>query len=303
MTLLTLILNAGWEDICNRLNRETDFFLKDGIVIDRNIEKVGKEIYITYSVKELNTKKYTADDFKYIFKYYMANIFSEIIINNIEERLAYKILSSQYFYFGLQERKAILKHFNNIQKDEMYQYEEGVLCTISKKAKIVQQMMNYFMENDAIHMEGFIRFRLRSYTEELENNIDRAVEDFIMEKEYNEFIRLLRYFVDIQEAKIDTVHVLMSENGNYHLYDSKNRMINNEYLEDLALEMADKDISCDDLLISSLITLAPKKVGIHFSANGPRKEIVETIQKVFSDRVYICSGCNLCGSVKNIKQE
>ncbi|QZY56292.1 putative sporulation protein YtxC [Crassaminicella profunda] len=303
MTLMTIILNECWKDIYNRLDHEMDFFLKDGIIIDKNIEKIGRETYISYSVEETCLKYYTIDEFEHIFKYYIANIFSEIIIHDMEEKMAYDILSNEYDYFGLQERKAILKHFNNIQKDEMYKYEKGSSCTISRRTKIVQQMMDYFIENDVIHLEGFLRFRLRSYIEELENSIDRAVEDFLMEKEYNEFIRLLRYFVDIQEAKIDTVNVLMTEDGNYQLYDDKNKMIKNEYLEDLALEMADKDISYDDLLISSLITLAPKKIIIHFSTNSSKKEIIDTIQNVFSDRVYICTESNLCGSIHNLKQE
>lgn len=303
MTLLTVIFNECWEDAYDTLNDEMDFFLKEGIVIDKSIEKIKKDIYINYSIKELDLKKYTADDFKHIFKYYMANILSNQMIEYMEEKLAYKILCKEYYYFGLQERKGIFKHFRDIQKDEMCKYEDGVVCRISRKSKIVQLVMDYFMGNNAIHMEGFVRFRLSNYIEELENNIDKAVEDFLMEKEYNEFIRLLRYFVDIQEAKIDVVHVLMLDNGHYHLYDSKNRMINNEYLEDLALEMADKDISCDDLLISSLITLVPKKVVMHFSGNASKREIVDTIQNVFSNRVYICNGCDLCGSIKNIKQE
>jgi putative sporulation protein YtxC len=303
MTILTVILNESWEDVYNRLNDEINFFLKEGIVINKNIKKIKKQIYIRYSINELDLKKYTVEDFKHIFKYYMANILSDQMLAYMEEKSAYKMICKEYYYFGLQERKTIFNHFRNIQKDEMCKYEDGVVCRISRKSKIVQQVMDYFMRNNTIHMDGFIRFRLKNYIEEIENNIDRAVEDFLMEKEYNEFIRLLRYFVDIQEAKIDVVHVLMLENGHYHLYDSKNRMINNEYLEDLALEMADQDISCDDLLISSLITLAPEKVVMHFSRNTTKREIIDTIQNVFSDRVYICRGCDLCGSVKNIKQE
>ena len=42
----------------------------------------------------------------------------------------------------------------------------------------------------------------------------------------------------------------------YLLYDQEGRMINNEDLEDLSEEIKEKDMNKDDLLISSLITLA-----------------------------------------------
>ncbi|QEK12506.1 putative sporulation protein YtxC [Crassaminicella thermophila] len=303
MDLMMVILNDCWQSVYDRLDKDINYFNKEGITIDKDIYKQGKITYIQYAVKESSLKNYTTDDFGSVFKYYMANIFSEIILKDMEEKLANKILANQYYYFNLQERKSILKHLKTIQDQEVYKYREDEVCIENRKEKIIQEIISYLRENNIINLKGFVRFRLRSYIEELENNIDKAVEDYLMEKEYNEFIRLLRYFVDIQEAKIDMVNVLIRKDGKYDLYDYQNKSINNEYLEDLALEMADKDISYDDLLISSLITLAPRKIVIHFSSKIKKKEIIETIKNVFSDRVYMCSGCELCLSSQNIIQE
>ena len=33
----------------------------------------------------------------------------------------------------------------------------------------------------------------------------------MVEKEYNEFIKLLKYFVEIQESKVDEVNILIEE--------------------------------------------------------------------------------------------
>ncbi|TCO73669.1 putative sporulation protein YtxC [Marinisporobacter balticus] len=303
MQLMVVVLNECWKFIYDRLEEKINFLKEDEITVHKECYKQGKIIQIEYRVKDSNINPSTIDDFKHKFQYYMANVFSDIIMYDMEEKIAYKILSTDYYYFGLQERKSILSHFKKIQKNEGCQYEEDATCVARRKQKILGQIIDYLEDDNRIHLEGFVRFRLKNYIEELENNIERAIEDFLMEKEYNEFIRLLRYFVDIQDAKIDTVNVLMSQDGKYHLYDDRNSMINNEYIEDLASEMVEKDISYEDLLISALITLAPKKIIMHFSTKIKKKEIIETIKNVFSERVCICSGCDLCLSIKKIKQE
>lgn len=47
--------------------------------------------------------------------------------------------------------------------------------------------------------------------EDLEAVIDKVVERYMVEKEYDEFINLLKYFVDIQENKIDEVNVIIKK--------------------------------------------------------------------------------------------
>ncbi len=303
VNLLTVILKDHSSYIEERLEKEITAFEKEGIVIEKREEIQGKNIIVTYQLLESSLTTYSKEDFKNIFKHYMANAFSDIIVYDMESKLIHKILTDHYYYFTPQEKQSILKHVDGVLDSEEIRYHDGITYKISRKAKILHQIMDFLKENQTIHMDGFVRFRLKTYLYELEEGIDKAVEEFLMEKEYDEFIRLLRYFVDIQEAKIDTANVLISEDGKYVLYDHVNRMINSEYLDDLATEMADKDISYDDLLISSLITLAPKKIVIHFAGKVKNKEIIETIKNVFSNRVYICNGCQLCTLVQRAKKE
>jgi putative sporulation protein YtxC len=86
---------------------------------------------------------------------------------------------------------------------------------------------------------------------------------------------------------VEEVHVVMGENNKYILLDSRLRIINNDLLEDLAKEISHKEISHDDLLISSLITIAPKKIIIHESDRIRNKELLNTINNVFSGKVTL----------------
>ena len=59
----------------------------------------------------------------------------------------------------------------------------------------------------------------------------------------------------------------------------------------------------EDIIISGLITNAPKQVIIHHKENCLNTEFIDTIVNVFGDRVFYCAGCANCEStkLKNIK--
>ncbi|MBS5824887.1 MAG: putative sporulation protein YtxC, partial [Clostridium argentinense] len=119
------------------------------------------------------------------------------------------------------------------------------------------------------------------------------------EKEYNEFIKLLKYFVDVQESKINEVNILIDKDGNYVVRDE----FENDILSNLVNELYDSRISSkvssEDLIISGLITSAPKKIVIHCVENSRNKELIETIKNVFGERVQFCNNCSRCIEYKN----
>jgi putative sporulation protein YtxC len=124
----------------------------------------------------------------------------------------------------------------------------------------------------------------------------------VAEREYNEFIRLLRYFVEIQECKIETVHLFQSQDGKYLLYDKNNNHISSEYFDELKSDILDDTINYDDLLISTLITISPQNIVIHEIESFKNKELIQTIINVFTDRITICNKCDSYNSKKEDKE-
>lgn len=49
---------------------------------------------------------------------------------------------------------------------------------------------------------------MKKYREILERAIDFIVKEYETQKEYKEFLRLLKYFVDVQEMKEESVHIV-----------------------------------------------------------------------------------------------
>lgn len=255
----------------------------DGLDIEE--KKAGNLLFLNYiSDKEYDSS--TIEQLREQLNRYIADIISELILEDMQSRLVEEIIQDEYFYFGAEER-------NKILRDAMAIMWGGnpVACseTIRNRwrERVWKRIMDHLKTSDEMNLNGFIRFRLKDFRYELEKAVDRAVDDLLIEKEYGEFIRLLRYFVEIQEPKVDEIHVVVGEDNRYVLLDSSLRIINNDLLEDLAREISDKEISHDDLLISSLITIAPRKITIHESERIKNKELLNTINNVFSGKVSL----------------
>jgi putative sporulation protein YtxC len=271
---------------------------------------------INYSINEVNSEGSTSiictvndgrfyrekslESYK-VLKTYISNALADYIIRQYEERLLVRIINSNFCYFNAVEKKEILDRALNIIRNDDKTFINS-LFQIRRRNVIVRRLMDYFDNSNNIILDGFVNFRLKEYIKDLEEVVDKAVDDFLMDREYREFIRLLRYFVDIQEPKIDTVHVIVGYDNHYTLLDGSKNEITNECIQEYVTEISEGEINYDDLLVSSLITFAPRKIVIHSSGQFRNKELLETIKNVFAGRVVLCQGCEIC-SVIMVKSE
>jgi len=268
--------------LINRLNSEFKTLSSEGIKFKYRVNYKGN---ITFLGCDSYNRNITTDD----FKFFLANIIAEIIIDDWAQLLVKRIIRDHYYYFSEEEKKSIKnKALELLQKDEIKYYP------LSRKDKVIKRVLEYLERNDELVLEGFINFRLKDYILELEEIVDAAADDFLVEKEYLEFIRLLRYFVDIQEPKVNEVHILLEANNAFKLVDRNGKEIENEFLDGFSIDLMNNSINYEDLLISALITLAPLQVVIHLVNVQEPKETIKTIENVFGKRVKYCKGCSLC---------
>jgi hypothetical protein len=61
-------------------------------------------------------------------------------------------------------------------------------------------------------------------------------------------------------------------------------------MDDLLLN----DINLDDVLISILITVVPRRIVLHNIGDAEKSESVKMIRGVFGDRITECKGCERC---------
>ena len=89
----------------------------------------------------------------------------------------------------------------------------------------------------------------------------------------------------LQEMGARNVLVSMAENGAL-LLDESGKNITKEIIRDLVPESELKNISYDDLLISMMISVAPKKIIVKNKENIKNKQLFKTLEKAFLNVSY-----------------
>ena len=294
MMLLSIGFEQGKCDILSKLEKLVRLLNDKNIRLSLVESDSDGMHFIKCVVNDEDIKGCNVSGLKKDFDIYAANIIYEIIVDNFQVETITKFLKENHSYFKDNEIDEIASRCVGILSGTTTLAGSDYLFGLNMKESMIEKIYEYVSENSDIILEGFIRFRLREFNSTIEDIADRVVEEYLVEREYNEFIKLLKYFVDIQESRIETVNIVAEYDGSYCMYDGMNNEVTEEFLRDLMNGGADSDINHDDLLVSSLITTAPKLIILHNVTNIKNKEMVETIKSVFGDRVKTCPGCSLC---------
>ena len=218
---------------------------------------------------------------------------ADYIIEKYERPIINKIIRESCGKMSSVQKKFVLDGIARYNTDELIGYE-------ARKRLICDRLCDYLAENrPGLFLDGFVSFRLKEYEGLLEEMVEVLSEDYLTEREYDEFIGLLRYFVSIQKQRPALAGVLVRTDGVYEIFNSGGENITRKCLADFVSEdAAARNVNFDDLLISMLITLAPEKIIIHNGDKIKNNELFETIKRVFDGNVTYCPGCGLCRKVK-----
>lgn len=221
----------------------------------------------------------------------VADIITEAIIEFYQDKILKRIINVNYFYFEELERKIILENCREFTKQEGEEIKETVFMGVK----------NYILEHRNIVLEGVANFRINEYIKILDNIVDMAVNKYIIEKEYREFINLLKVYVNSTESKTDILHLIYT-NGESILLDKDKNIIQIDYNLNNAKYLSDITFSSNDIALNTLLSLLPKKIEVHII--NIEDEFINTLKLIFENRVRICTSCNICKTYKalnNIK--
>lgn len=291
--LLSVGLSGTTQEIKEKLQLDCKTLIKDGYRIAIDEINKGHYTFIGCNVVEGELSFRNYERIKNALKNHVAKMLAEVIILREEKKIVYNIVEQNYYYFAIDERRIIYENALCLLNDHHGGIEDfgfGIRCK-----SIVEKISEYLSSHHELVLEGFINFRLKEYRKKLAKVVDSAVDDFMIELEYKEFIRVLRYFVTIQEPQIEELHVVIINSGTYKILDSQRNLISNQKLEDFIAE-SDDSINYEDLLITAIITLAPYNVMVHVNDNHrtTSQGVVDIIKKIFEDRFMICDGCDFC---------
>lgn len=245
----------------------------------------------THIIKIMCDKNSYNNKIEEIINLYVSNILYRIVIDYYRKREMFEFLTDNYFFLKQSE---ILEVENKILKvlncQEVCKDEESIYC-LNRINNIIEKIKQCICEKQEINIDGFITFRIRMLREDIEKIVDKVVEKYMVEKEYEEFVRLLKYFVDIQECKIEKIIISIEEENHYIIKDEYGKDLYKDFLKELTGDENDFDINIEDILISGLITSSPKSIVIYGKRNCNNKEFIDTVKNVFGDRVTCFDEC------------
>lgn len=158
--------------------------------------------------------------------------------------------------------------------------EEAALRAVSCTHKEAEQaLLEYFTESHTLHLEGFLRFRMRAAVCEVRYLARLCAEELMQEEKYREFLMLLQSYVQDCVPLIDTVLLLADTAGSHHLFTENGVEITYDYAD---LEDAESLENEDDVILSSLLTIAPRTVYLYGKDRSANPCLVDTIRKIFS---------------------
>lgn len=146
------------------------------------------------------------------------------------------------------------------------------------------------------YLIGFINFRLKGYFNLLNEILTEGINSYIIEKEYDDFVSLLKVYVEYNPSNIDVCHLIYSPSES-ELLDKleipiklNTNISNTKYLSDISF-------SNNDYILNTLLDLLPEKIYIHTNEEYI-DEFVNSILLIFEDAASICTdpNCLLCNS-------
>ena len=161
--------------LLNRISNE-DF---ENLAYTKKQFKIYNNIIIHYQGKE-NSK----------FIKFLSNVIEEAIIIFYQEKIMKQLINYNYFYFDEYEKNKILENCIGLLDTEEY------IEKIEEEQYIKEEVRKYLVENKSIILDGFVYFRLKEYFKVLDYIVDSAVNQFVIEREYTEFIDLLKIYVN-----------------------------------------------------------------------------------------------------------
>ena len=272
----SLCIKTNNSKILDYLLNELKYSEIEHICFSENKFKNYKNIIIHYL---------SNNDYPYFFSK-ISSLLSFMIIDEFEDILMKRIIDKNYFYFDTLERNKILKNCYNILSDEYYAWFD------KKFDALYNSLYSFISNNKVLLLDGFINFRLQAYTAILDDIVAESVNNYIIEKEYMEFISLLKLYINSQKNNYNIVHLIYNTSESILLDENKNLILNSEEIFN-AKYLSDISFSANDYTLNSLLNLLPKKIYIHLIDNQ-MDEFINTLQLIFENRVSICLNCEIC---------
>lgn len=283
------------QELCDRLEEARGKLAEQGIRLVGEQGARGKYTFYTYRL--VGSAEGQADSQSQQAVRGLAEGVAEFITDVWERSELERLVVDDFYYYASDEVEYLADCAVKILAD--LQGHDGRPLRFGH---IVEQVSEQLTSGQELVVEGLLRFRMQPLYEDLHRVVEQAIDEYLMDLEYQEFVKLLRYFLDVQEPGLAMLHLVSVSERENRLFDGEGRPLTAEVMAGrLTSELRNGDVAAEDML-SVLVALAPERLLLHVVGEEETPPFVETVTKIFQDKAEVCAGCPLCESAEAWKE-
>ncbi|WYP25482.1 putative sporulation protein YtxC [Alkalihalobacillus sp. FSL W8-0930] len=214
----------------------------------------------------------------------LASLLTDFVINSKEEEWLLSIIETMFYFTDHEEQYQILSIAKRILDGDIDDLPDIELF-FNRKEFIYQAFATNLEQETSFYYEPFLTFRLREYGELLIDCVEMAIDEYMLEQDYQHMLENYRQHLRNTPAKVSRVYIVHDQV--FTLYDDRFRELTRDeilfYLEeDLIFE---EGMDVQDMLISPLVSMVPTEV--HLFTNEPENGLIASIQSIFEERLHL----------------
>ncbi len=212
----------------------------------------------------------------------LAHGLAAFIFGERESYRLYMQISHTFCDFGAEEKAFLVTKAKQSLRAETLTL--GLFAGRRRAMLLAQALEAFLQENDCLHLEGFIRFRMSGYEEYLLATLGVSADDIMARQEDMDYQQILHKFVE-ERANGGEYHLLLLANGSYSLFSGDGRL---RVLE------GGREQDFEDLLVARILLLSPERMVVHLAEGREPGKAAEMLGLIFGKRIRFCHGCSLC---------
>lgn len=217
---------------------------------------------------------------------------ARVLIQHYETKYLRKILMKEFYFTLEHEIESIIKYAQFLLNyGDIFEDLDHNEINENRLNEIRNALYDYLTEAESLHLQGFFQFRLKKVWNEYGKIVENAIDEYMMEKEYRDYINYLRGLVRDRPMQLPFLHVLHQQDQ-YLLFDNLGNEIAYDQLDALVTGNSDIEIIYDDQMITKLIAINPTYIHLHCHNSSHHLEI--SLKNIFEERLTICTGCSMC---------
>ncbi len=289
METITIGTKEAPAEIAQRLSTACAPLLERGTPLQFSVEERGELSFVRCRLGEGAGRNDGAD-----LRRAVVAVLSRWIVERSAPARLRQLVGRQCDEFSAQERDRILE----LARQELNSsLREGGSAEEQWRQMALERLTEYLERADTVVIEGFVTFRLREHVEELSRLVEQVAEGVLLEREYREFVDLLLHVVEGHPDRTAEVHCSFDPEGGVHLEDGDGRAVGTAFLAPPEDDGHGPEAGLEELVVSALITLAPRRLHLHLGGAAGEFLSADTLallRAVFRGGISVCRDCPRC---------